>query len=373
MKNNWENNEEYKSFLIKLIIILVFSLCLLFFYKILNIIFILFISSFLTLLFSPLLNKFNEWKINDFFWIIIIFLIFLVILTLVFFSIIPLILNQNIEIFSETSKFANNLIDIYKNKWVEWFWFPKIIENILINLNIEQILNLINENTAQFSTFLKDIVSNWVEVISWFTSAIFNLIMIVVFTFFITLERKIIRNFFYTILPINISKYFYDNEKELISTLSKWLKWQFILSWIVFFLTLLGLFILKLFWIEINWIFALALIAWFMEFIPYIWIFISFFVAVIMSFWAWIEWLIAISILYIIIQQIEWTVLYPFVMWKAIKVTPFSVLLIMIIWWSLFWIIWIFLAIPFLLTINIFLKPYINKKIKKISFLNSKK
>jgi hypothetical protein len=48
--------------------------------------------------------------------------------------------------------------------------------------------------------------------------------MILLFTFFIVLERKTLRSFFYAILPLNVSKYIYENEKKVIDTLFVWLK-----------------------------------------------------------------------------------------------------------------------------------------------------
>jgi predicted PurR-regulated permease PerM len=193
--------------------------------------------------------------------------------------------------------------------------------------------------------------------------------MVFIFTFFITLERKNIRKFFYSIMPQNLAKYINNNENEVIITLSKWLKWQIILWLCMFILTIIGLLILKIFWIHIDWIITLALIAWFMEFIPYIWTFISIIIAIIISLWAWIEWFIWVWVVYLIIQQIEWNVLIPFIMWKTLSLTPFSVLLVMFIWWSLFWIIWIIFAVPFLSVLNIFLKPYLIKRQKENYFI----
>jgi len=48
--------------------------------------------------------------------------------------------------------------------------------------------------------------------------------MVLIFTFFIALERKQIRRFFYDILPKKISKNFKKTEPEIVNTLYSWLK-----------------------------------------------------------------------------------------------------------------------------------------------------
>lgn len=366
-------NNDNKSFFIKLLIIVGFVLWILFLYKIASIIFILFFSLFLTVLFSPFLNKLNKWKINDLFWIIIIFIVIILISLTVIFSIIPLVVNQSVNLFNVISQNINDLKSVYDQSWIEWFGLPHIIESFVKDLNIEQIFALVKENLNQISSFIwnnmKSFITSWAWVIFWVTSAIFNFVMIFIFTFFIILERKQVRNFFYSILPLNISKYIYEREKEVVKTLSEWLKWQLVLWICMFVLTLVWLLILKIFWININWIFTLALIAWFMEFIPYVWTFISMALAITVSIWWGLEAFIWVLIVYLIIQQIEWNFLVPYVMGKTLSLSPFSVLVSMLVWWALFWIIWIIFTIPVICIIQIFIKPYIEKRKKENNFI----
>lgn len=373
MKEKIENNFEYKIFIKKILIILWFVILALFLYKILNIIILLWLSLFLWILFSPFLNKLNKRKINDFLWIIIIFLILFFVLSLIIFLIIPLIVDQSVVLFTLITNWANNLLEIYKNDWIWWFWLPLIIENFIKDLNVEQLLSIVKDNSSQISAFLwsniKDFITSWAWIISSLTSSLFNFVIIFFFTIFIVLERKNVRSYFYSLLPMKLSKYFYNNENKVTKVLSEWLKWQLILSICMFFLTLIWLLILKLFWINIDWILTLSLIAWFMEFMPYIWTFISFFLAISISLWIWIDAFIGVLIIYLIIQQIEWNFLVPYIMGKTLSLSPFVVLLSMTIWWVLFWIVWIFFTIPVISIIDVFLKPYINKRKKENIFI----
>lgn len=366
MKKTSVLNQSNKDFIIKLFLIWLFLWILYFFYSIINLFFILIFSLFIVVMFSPFLNLLNKYKINDFFGIIIIFFIISLLIFIFLFSVIPLVVNQASSFFDILVKNVNSWINIYNESWVSWFGFPSYIENIISKIEVEQVLNSLRDNISQISKFFWDnltsVISSWAGIVTWVTSILFNLVMVFIFTFFISLERKSIRRFFYNIFPYNFSKFILKNEKDVVNTLGEWFKWQIIISIAMFFITLIALLVLKLFWIHIEWIFTLALIAWFMEFIPYIWTFVSIFIALIVSLSAWPEWFFAVLIVYLVIQQVEGNILIPYIMWKTLSLSPFTVLLTMTIWASLFWIIWIIFSVPFAAVSQIFLSKFLEYK-----------
>lgn len=371
---NWflQSSEE-KKFIRKIFIILWFTILALFLYKIINVVIILLISLFLSILFSPFLNRLNKRKINDLLWIILIFLWLFFVIGLIMFLVIPLIINQGIIWFTWLTNWANNLLEIYNTSWLDWLWLPVIIKDFLKNLDIEQILSLIKDNSSQISSFLwsniKNVIANWAWIIWSVTSSLFNFVLMFLFTFFIVLERKKTRIIIYSLLPHKLSSYIYENESKVKTILSEWIKWQLIIAVCMFSITLTWLLILKLFWIHINGILTLAIIAWFMEFIPYLWTFISFFLALSISLWSWIDAFIGILIVYLIIQQIEWNFMVPYIMWKTLSLSPLVVLLSMTTWWVLFWIIWVVFTIPVISVIKVFLQPYVDRRRKENHFI----
>ncbi len=373
MREKEAQHLEYRYFVKKVMTVIWLLILVWFFYNISSILVLLILSLFLSVLFSPLLNKLNKWKINDLIWIIMIFTWLLLVVALIIFLIVPLIVNQFLVLITWVTDGANNLLNIYNTSWIHWFWLPPIVENFINSLNIEQVLTLIKENSTQISSFLwsnlKTFITSWAWVIFSVWSGLFNFVLLFLFTIFIVLERKNARQVFYAILPKKLSEYIFDNEKEVIHILTIWLKWQLILGIAMFFLTLFWLLILKLFWIHINWILSLALIALFMEFIPFLWTFISMFLALSISLWTWLNGFIWVLIVYLIIQQIEWNFLVPYIMWKTLSLSPFIVLISMIIWWALFWIIWVLFTIPVISIIKVFLRPYILKREKENKFI----
>lgn len=153
-------------------------------------------------------------------------------------------------------------------------------------------------------------------------------------------------------------------EEKIVWSMYEWLKWQMILWISIFFIVFIVLNILKLFWIDMWSVFTLALIAWLMEFIPYLWPILALLPALAIAAWISVKAVIVILIIYIIIQQIENNLLVPYVMSKSLDLSPFFVLVMMIIWASLFGIIWIIIAIPLRAVLQIFVKDYLKYKKK---------
>lgn len=367
LKINDLKTSNYKEFIIKLTIIFLFITVLYFLYNIKNILIIFFISVFLNMLFSPFLNKLNKLKIWDWVWMILIFIVILIFSLITLFSIIPIFVNQIILFLNFLDLSSQEIINIYNTKWLNWFNLPIFLENIIKNLDINQIFNYIQSNiweiTSFITNYLKIFLNNWSWIIFSITNTLFNTVLIFIFTFFIWLERKEIKDFFYKIIPLNISNYLKSREDKIINSLHSWLKSQLILWISIFFITLFWLLFIKLFWVNIDHIFTLALIAWMMEFVPYIWPIIALFPAIAIALWISTKAVIVILILYFIIQQLENNILVPFVMWKTLSLSPFLVLVWMMIWRSVLWLLWIIIAVPLVAVLQIFVWDYL--KIKK--------
>ncbi|MDP2090735.1 MAG: AI-2E family transporter [Candidatus Gracilibacteria bacterium] len=359
--------KEY-SFLTKLIILSFFIICCLFIYEISNLLIILGLGLFLNILFSPLLNKFNKWKISDGIGITIIYILILITIFVLLFSIVPIFIKQFALFLNILTNGINNSIDIYNTKGIDGFNLPEFVKNLLLHLDVDKILTTLKENIGQISFFitnnLKDFLTSGIGLISGITNFIANLVMLFIFTFFIALERKGIRQFFYDIIPKKTSKYLLHKEDKILKSLNDWIKGQLILGISIFTLTLIGLLFIRLFGVVVEEFIVLSIIAGMMEFIPYIGPFIALIPALAIGLGLGFNATLIILVLYIIIQQSENNILVPYVMGKNLSISPFSVLIAMVIGASLFGIIGIILSIPMVSIVKIFIHDYIKYKNK---------
>lgn len=357
---------ENLEFTTKIIIILSIIGVIFFIYKIINIVVLLFVSLFLNILFAPILNRFNKWRIWDTLWIILIYITIFLFIIIMFYSVVPIFIKQISILINLTYDFVNETLIIYNSKWIKWLWIPTFIQSMLVNIDLNQILNSIKDNIGQISTFvsnnLKNFLTSWAWIIFSITNIVMNFVLVFIFTFFIALERNDIRIFFYKVIPEKYSKYILKQEDKIVNTLFNWLKSQLIIWVSIFLITYVWLLIIELFWVNIDEKFTLALVAWMMEFVPYIGPFIALLPALAIALWISLKATIIIIILYITIQQIENNIIVPYVMWKTLSLSPFSVLIAMVIWASLFGIIWIIISVPIVAIIQIFLTPYLEKR-----------
>jgi predicted PurR-regulated permease PerM len=167
------------------------------------------------------------------------------------------------------------------------------------------------------------------------------------------LERRHIGKFIMDIAPDGIEHYLHKHYQSIQDVTTSWIKATLILSLSIFATTYIGLhvmelimnmdFMRELFGIEafsIEEKFTLALIGGIMEFIPYVGPLIALIPAAIIGLG--ISWKVALGI----IQRIENDFLVPYVMSKALDLSPFLVFIVMLAGASLGGVLGIILAVP---------------------------
>ncbi|MDD3120547.1 MAG: AI-2E family transporter [Candidatus Gracilibacteria bacterium] len=367
-----KENNEYLNFFIKLNILLAFLVLVYLFYKIINIIGVFILACFLSLVFSPFLNKMNKHKIPDWLGIIFIYLILLIFIFIVTVAVIPIFIDKITAFIDFLGSGILNIKDIYTENGIYGFGLPPLLEKILTgalkNVDLNIVFNFLQNNFASIGGFLGNnfgtIASSGIGVISSITGIIFNIFLMFILNLFIILERQNIKILFYDLLPYKATKYLKNREGEIINSLYYWIKGQLILMFVMFLITFLGLNFLRLFGINIDGIFTLSLITGLMEFIPMVGFIISILTAIAISAQTGFVGLIAVLILYVILQQLEGNIIVPFLMKKNLNLSPVFVLIVMTVGGTLYGILGMMLAIPIATIIQIFIKDFIERKSK---------
>lgn len=282
--------------------------------------------------------------------IILIFLLIFLFFFIAAFAIIPIFVKQISLLFTSATHSFTALETLYKSGGIKALPFPSFVKSYLTTVDFGTLFEFLRSQTASLSGIVVSGTSNLLSgsksLISTLSGGIFQGVMIVVFTFFMSLERRTIKGFLYEILPDTVTTYLRSRENDFLRVLSLWIRGQLLLSLSIFALTLLALASLRLFGIRLDGIFTLALIAGMMEFIPYIGPFIALLPALAIAATLGITPVIIVTILYITIQQAENNVIVPVVMSRALDISPFLILLTITIMASLFGITGILLAIP---------------------------
>lgn len=189
---------------------------------------ILFFSGFLTILFSPLLTSMNRKRIPDWLGIIFIFLGILLFFFVVLFAIIPIFAEQMILLFSYMSSSFNNMEILYKSGGVDALGFPSFLKSYIGTIDFGILFEWMKSNVSSISavmaTLSKNLLQGSTSLISTLSGGIFQMMMIIVFTFFMILERLSIKKFLYQIFPKKLENYLIKREDSFLHVLSSWMK-----------------------------------------------------------------------------------------------------------------------------------------------------
>ena len=179
------------------------------------------------------------------------------------------------------------------------------------------------------------------------------LISIVVFTFYLLLERKGLKENLYLILP-NMKKERVTNlANKLENKLGSWLRGELYLMFVVGTETFIGLSIL-----HVNYALPLAIIAGLLEAFPMIGPILSAVPAVIVAFVQNPVLGLAVVALYILVQQLENYLLVPKVMERAVGVSPIIVLSAIFVGGAIFGVIGALISLPAVGLIQIIIEDY---------------
>jgi len=225
-------------------------------------------------------------------------------------------------------------------------------KGIVSNLNEIEIPVFGQINLSEISQKLDEFTSGWADILfsggaSFFNiiSRIFgNLVFILstlIISLYLTINRDGVENFLKLVLPINIENYVVDIYIRSRRKLALWLQGQLVAMLIVGVITLIGLLLLG-----VKYSLVLSLLAGFFEIVPIVGpIFAGILAFLIAISQSWTLGLYVI-ILFIIIQQIENHLLIPFLMKKAVGISPVLVVIALLAGSQLTGFIGVILAVP---------------------------
>jgi len=200
----------------------------------------------------------------------------------------------------------------------------------------------LGETTRDLNVFLASLSSNFLSAMSIIFGGAVSFILIVVFSFYFAVNERGIEEFLRVVTPIQHENYIIDLWRRTQRKIGLWMQGQFLLGILIGVLTYLGLSILG-----IQYALVLAVIAGIMELIPVFGPILASIPAIAIAFangGAGIA--LAVTALYLIIQQFENHLIYPLVVTKVVGVPPILVILALLIGAKLAGVLGILLSVP---------------------------
>ncbi len=179
------------------------------------------------------------------------------------------------------------------------------------------------------------------EAITRIFGGAFSFLIIVVISFYLSVQKDGISSFLKLITPIKQQDYIVDLWRRSQIKIGRWFQGQMLLGLIIGVLVYLGLTIL-----QVPYAFLLAILAAIFEIIPIFGPILAAIPAIAMGFTISATVGAMTVALYLIIQQFENHLIYPLVVRKVIGVPPILVILALIIGWNLAGFLGVLLSVP---------------------------
>ena len=271
--------------------------------------------------------SFKKIKIGRVFAVVIMYVLSISFFAALFYLFAPLLITEVYNFANFISKYAPGIdfLNYFNN---EAFSGAKdIVNNLSSGMSVN---NLLSTSRA----FIDNLSSGFFTTLSVAFGSIFNVILIVIISFYLSIQEKGIENFLRIILPIKYEEYVIGLWNRTRIKIGLWMKGQMLLGVLIAILTYLVLAIMG-----IQYALLLAIIAGVMELIPY-GILLALVPAVSFSYLSGgISSAAMVLGAYLIIHQFEVYLFSPLVIKKVTGLSPLVIILAVLIGYELggFW------------------------------------
>ncbi|MFA4871463.1 MAG: AI-2E family transporter [Patescibacteria group bacterium] len=314
---------------------------LLFYIK--SVLLIIFVALILASALDPWVDWLQKHKIPRSFSILLIYLVLLSVIGGIIYLIIPPIVKEVNQLTADFPVYWQNIIKTFAD-------FQNYSDSHGWSANIQSSLKVLQTNIG-------GVAGDVFSTIFSFFGGVISFLIILVITFYLTVEEKSLKRLIRSLVPVKYQPYFTHLVNRIQEKIGQWLRGQLILSLIIFVVVFLGLTILG-----VKYALVLALFAGITELIPYLGPTIGAIPAVFIAFTQSPMLALFVILLYILVQFLENHIIVPKVMQKAVGLNPVVVIVAMLIGAKLAGILGVILAVPVTTALGVILSDFIEIK-----------
>ncbi|MDR3519395.1 MAG: AI-2E family transporter [Candidatus Pacebacteria bacterium] len=287
---------------------------------------------------------FKKLKINRVLAVVVLYILTILFLALLFYLFAPLLITEvyNFSVFLSSYVPNSPVLNYFSN---DAFGGAKdIVNNLSHSLSLTTLIYTSN-------TFISNLSGGFFQVLSVAFGSIFNVVLIVLISFYMSIQENGMEHFLRTIFPLEHEEYVVDLWLRSRRKIALWMKGQMLLGVLIAILTYLMLSLLG-----IQYALLLALIAGVMELIPY-GILIALIPAVYFSYLSGgTGSALEVAAAYIILHQFEVFLFSPLVIKSVVGLSPLVVILAALVGFKLGGLWGLVLAIP----VSVFLMEFLS-------------
>lgn len=273
---------------------------------------------FLSMGVAPFLTKLESYRIPRPIAILLLYILFLGGLGLVFAKVLPIIAEQLLDISYDLRELILN------GKIEEYPWLISILEQL--NFDPEELQALVSKQIAALADNLQGIAGSTLGVLMSVFQGFFNMVFALVLMFFILLEREKIGAFGLLLFPHKSRGYIETKFNTIQHKMAEWFKGQFILMVCMGTFMYFGMKIFESVF-GMKYAFTIGLLAAVMELFPYIGVFLTGLLCVVVAINVSPMLVVAVLVWIGLAQFLEGNFLVPVVMQKVVGLSSVVVML----------------------------------------------
>ena len=231
-----------------------------------------------------------------------------------------------------------------------------LLENTAQSVNAQTSSNIQN-TLLSYGNNLGQIANNAIGLLASISNGLANFIIVLFLTFFITIDQKLVDKFIINLFPNKYEKYLENKFVNIKHKVACWLRGQLLLMLAVGVLTYIGLVA-----IGIDYAFTLSLFAALTELIPVVGPLIAWVVAIPIAANASGSMILWTTIVYLLVQRLENSLLVPMIMKKTTGLHPIIVVFALLAGFQFLGILGVIISVPIMTILSIFFNDYLPKK-----------
>ena len=324
---------------------------------------LLFLGAFIAAVVDPGVVRMQQIGIPRSIAILIHYLVALFVIFFLFFSFIPIIADQ----LQDIAAFLSIEVDAFlSNPQISIPFIPGelnhrltiLMQTTLQGLSITEFSDALSQMGETLSTAAQGSVLFVAKIAGSVAKFFVSLIVVLVFGFFIQIEKERILRWIISFLPPSYRNYMHSKSEAIHTKIAQWARGELLLMISIATLTFIALIILRM-----PYALTLAVLAGFCEFIPAVGPLIAAIPAVIIALsTGGFLWALIVAGVYYIIQWCENNLLVPLIMRRAVGLSPVAILFAMMVGISfpntIHPIVGVMLSIPIATIIVLFLEDW---------------
>lgn len=312
-----------------------FVVLVIFLYLVRDLLLMIFVAIVIASGLDPLIDFFYKRKIPRTLSLLVVYIFLIAIISLILYVLVPPIVEQ-----------VQQLVIVLPQ-------YFEIVSNYLgdnFNFFEEEVAN-VEDITKSITGKFGDFATNIYDTLSEFLGGLLTLIIVLVLSFYFTVEENNFKKFIASITPTKHRPYIEDLVERIQRQIGLWLRGQLTLAIVIGIFIFIGLTIL-----DVRYALVLALLAAVFEIVPYIGPIIAAIPAVFLAFnQSPVTGLVVIG-LYILVQQLENHLLAPKIMGKTVGLNPLIIILVILVGSKIAGVMGAILAVPAATALQVFLK-----------------